>query len=62
MSVEEGVERDAARVDLEVAAGGAFEEAAIAAVADQALVAAAQYLRDSVEDGLALGAFLLASV
>jgi hypothetical protein len=54
-AVEQRIEGDAARVDLEAAAGGELEEAAIAAIADEALVAAAQGGFEGGKDGLALG-------
>src|SRR6516165_5939074 len=58
-AVEQRIEGDAERVDLEAAAGGELEEAAIAAIADEALVAAAQGGFEGSKDGPALGLVLL---
>ena len=58
-AVVERVERDAPGIDFEAAAGFGLEETAIAAVAHQALVAAAQRLSERGQDGLARGGILL---
>src|SRR5215831_10282350 len=53
------VERDAPGIDFEAAAGSGLEETAIAAIAHQALVAAAQCLVERGQNGRALGGVLL---
>src|SRR5215468_1542196 len=58
-AIVERVERDAPGIDFEAAAGSGLEETAIAAVAHQALVAAAQCFVETGQDGLAVGGVLL---